>query len=278
MASASDAAAPTAYPLPANIADLDRNARQHELFKHLFDGNLHHTLLADAFASSADGAVHVLDVGCGSGLWAIDFARRYPGCKVVGVDSNGSEFPPADDVPPNVSFVTADVVAGLPFADATFTLVYQRNMVLSYPTASWGPVVKELKRVTKPDGYVELVECFFAPQRAGKATGKMSAWFFSAMEDLGLNAKLAQNLDIILDGAGFKSLSKGVRSAPSNWSGPVGETVAADMRAIYVSLAPILKQKSGLSDAEYEPFVDEVLKEHAENKSFVNWFFANGRV
>ncbi|KAJ1561635.1 hypothetical protein HK405_003320 [Cladochytrium tenue] len=87
------------------------------------------------------GGARVLDMGCGSGSWSMDMGRQFPTATIIAADIN----PPAErpeKCPNNVSFVTEDV----------------RLMTLALRKESWPSAIKELVRITKPGGYVEILE------------------------------------------------------------------------------------------------------------------------
>jgi ubiquinone/menaquinone biosynthesis C-methylase UbiE len=104
----------------------------------------------------------VLDVGCGSGSMSRLLAHTYPRAAVIGVDLREQYLDfarsraRAEDIR-NLEFQSADVFA-LPFADATFDLVWTKYLLqwLKDPKRA----LKELQRVTRPGGIV--VSCDFA--------------------------------------------------------------------------------------------------------------------
>jgi SAM-dependent methyltransferase len=63
---------------------------------------LHHGKL---FLSPVKNPEKVLDIGTGTGLWAIDVADMFPRAKVIGTDLSAIQPP---DVPPNVFFEISD--------------------------------------------------------------------------------------------------------------------------------------------------------------------------
>jgi len=54
----------------------------------------------------SDVPFNVLDIGTGTGKWAIEFAKKHPNARVTGTDL--SAIQPAEDVPKNVSWVRED--------------------------------------------------------------------------------------------------------------------------------------------------------------------------
>lgn len=71
--------------------------------------DLHHEimvgLLAGLHKSPLKDPTHILDVGTGTGVWAIDVADKYPAAQVIGFDL--SPIQPAW-VPPNCRFIVDD--------------------------------------------------------------------------------------------------------------------------------------------------------------------------
>ncbi|KAG9680604.1 S-adenosyl-L-methionine-dependent methyltransferase, partial [Aureobasidium melanogenum] len=48
---------------------------------------------------------HALDIGTGTGIWAMDFADQYPECQVIGIDLSPSQ---PTFVPPNLKYIIDD--------------------------------------------------------------------------------------------------------------------------------------------------------------------------
>lgn len=102
--------------------------------------------------------IRVLDAGCGTGIWSIEMARKYPNSEFVGTDlvdvfkgSLGKE------VPSNCRFFFGNTLR-LPFKDNCFDYVFQRLQCRSFREVEWPTVLGELIRVAKPGGWVELGE------------------------------------------------------------------------------------------------------------------------
>ncbi|KAF4457399.1 hypothetical protein F53441_672 [Fusarium austroafricanum] len=115
------------------------------------------------FTLSQDGELHlaplnndiqkVLDVGCGTGIWAIDFADKFPGCEVIGTDI--SPIQPSW-VPPNVKFEIEDFTQDWTFAPDSFDYVHMRYLVGCVP--NWDSLFEQAYKVVKPGGWVETFE------------------------------------------------------------------------------------------------------------------------
>lgn len=85
------------YIFPNDEREADRLDLQHHLFYLTFAGQLH-------FAP-VNKPSHALDVGTGTGIWAVDFADQYPECQVIGIDLSPGQ---PTLIPPNLKFVVDD--------------------------------------------------------------------------------------------------------------------------------------------------------------------------
>ena len=84
-------------------------------------------------------------------------AEEYPNSRFVGIDKSPVVL--KDKQPDNVEFITHDVLFGLPFEDNSFDYVFSRFLSGGYTQSQWKEVaIPEYARVTKPAGWVELME------------------------------------------------------------------------------------------------------------------------
>ncbi|RBR26405.1 uncharacterized protein FIESC28_00810 [Fusarium coffeatum] len=118
----------------------------HHMFTLAQDGELH-------LAPLDKDIQKVLDIGCGTGIWAIDFADKFPGCEVIGTDI--SPIQPSW-VPPNLKFEIEDCNQDWTFAPESFDYVHLRYMVGCIP--DWNQLFEQAYKVLKPGGWVESFE------------------------------------------------------------------------------------------------------------------------
>lgn len=94
---------------------------------------------------------------------------EFPNAEFHGIDI----VDPFDDeassvcIPKNIQFVRTSFLEGLQYENDYFDFVHQRLMYGVYHGDDINWVLRELKRLTKPDGWVELVEADMVPKRAG---------------------------------------------------------------------------------------------------------------
>ncbi|CCE32550.1 uncharacterized protein CPUR_06410 [Claviceps purpurea 20.1] len=96
----------------------------------------------------------VLDVGTGTGIWAIEFADRFPNVSVVGTDISPCQPP---WVPPNVRFEIDDATLEWTWNANHFDFIYIRFIVGGI--TDWTGLLKEAFRCCAPGGWVQSVEC-----------------------------------------------------------------------------------------------------------------------
>lgn len=100
---------------------------------------------------------HVLELGCGSGGYALHLAQRV-GCGVLGLDVNASglrnanELAMAGGLGPQARFEQCDVSKRLPIDDNTVDAVFANDVLCHVPGRA--EVLREMFRVVKPGGKI----------------------------------------------------------------------------------------------------------------------------
>lgn len=95
----------------------------------------------------------VLDVGTGTGIWAIDFADAFPHARVIGIDI--SPIQPSW-TPPNVEFQIDDCTQEWIFEPDSMDYVHVRWLLGSI--VDWFALFREAFKTTRPGGYLESIE------------------------------------------------------------------------------------------------------------------------
>ncbi|KAG8903540.1 hypothetical protein FRB99_003139 [Tulasnella sp. 403] len=114
------------YMLPADDAEQDRLDMQHRSLFHFVGGLFPWPERVEPhLVSSGAQRPAVLDIGTGSGTWALEMGRRYPHADVVGIDL----APPLVDVnwiPDNCRFEIDDANLSMMHYASTFDFVHMR--------------------------------------------------------------------------------------------------------------------------------------------------------
>ncbi|KAK7061055.1 hypothetical protein VNI00_000790 [Paramarasmius palmivorus] len=101
------------YKLATDLAEMDRLAIQHQMWCLLVDGLYPRDLsqtVEEILKPHEGRKTTILDVGCGSGIWAMEMAKQNPSARVVGFDLVQQRFSQA---PVNFEFVLGDITTSL---------------------------------------------------------------------------------------------------------------------------------------------------------------------
>ncbi|KAM0813946.1 putative Methyltransferase domain-containing protein [Seiridium cardinale] len=131
------------YPIPNDETEQNREDMLHAMMLEVTNGKLF-------YAPIGEHPQKILDLGTGTGIWAIEAGDMFPSAEVTGLDL--SPIQPVW-VPPNVKFLVDDVEdTWLNGDDVDF--VHLRNMIpiLKSPTKLLQDVYENLK----PGGWIEL--------------------------------------------------------------------------------------------------------------------------
>ncbi|KAF4539421.1 Methyltransferase type 11 [Lasiodiplodia theobromae] len=133
------------YAMPVDEREQDRLDMQHHKYTLLTDDKLH---LAPLPAKPQ----RILDIGTGTGIWAIDMADKYTAAEVVATD-----IAPVQPtwVPPNCSFILEDCNSPQwQFADASFDLIHCRDGFMT--VRDWAAFARTAFAHLRPGGWTEL--------------------------------------------------------------------------------------------------------------------------
>ena len=132
------------YGLPIDESEQERNDLQHSKFCMIIGGHLH-------LAPIGDSPSKILDLGTGSGVWAIEAADNYTSAVVTGVDVAPVQ---PNWVPPNCQFEVLDIEDDWIFAKSSFDFVHARELIMS--VRNWDRVFEQALEHLKPGGYFEV--------------------------------------------------------------------------------------------------------------------------
>jgi len=135
------------YALPNDETEQDRLDIQHHVNLLTMRGELY-------VAPLKEKNLHrVLDLGTGTGIWALDFGEMHPEAEVIGTDL--SAIQPSWTLP-NVKFEIDNFEQPWTYADNSFDFIHMRDVVMS--VRDWPELMKRAYQATTPGGWVELNE------------------------------------------------------------------------------------------------------------------------
>ncbi|KAK2000670.1 methyltransferase domain-containing protein [Colletotrichum falcatum] len=132
------------YPLPNDETEQFREEMKHQLVKRLLDGD-------DYVSPIGNNPQKIMDVGTGTGLWAVDVADKFPSAHVIGVDISPIQNPYA---PQNVEWRIDDVqeLWSQLYSDLDFVHFRSVSVTLREPVR----VIRSAYENLKPGGWIEF--------------------------------------------------------------------------------------------------------------------------
>ncbi|KAK1674374.1 methyltransferase domain-containing protein [Colletotrichum godetiae] len=187
------------YNLPNDEQEQDRLDFAHHLWKLTCDGKL-------CNCPKRYGARRVLDVGTGTGIWALAYADENPGAFVLGVDLSPIQ---PEFVPPSCHFEVDDIEKEWIWLEA-FDFIFARSMNASFKTRL--DFVLQAFRNLEPGGYLEMQDnvfcllCTDGTMPEDSLIYKWSKLLVESTEQIGQPLDDAPRFKKMLEDAGFEDV------------------------------------------------------------------------
>ncbi|KAG4430735.1 hypothetical protein IFR05_013776 [Cadophora sp. M221] len=248
------------YAFPNDEVEADRLDLQHHEFQLIFDGKLFTAPIPK------EKVLHrVLDVGTGTGIWAIDFGDDHPESNVLGVDL--SPIQPTF-TPPNVSFQIDDMEAPWTYTQK-FDFIYSRMMMCSFD--SYPRFFEQALANLSPGGFLEMVDPAWPIKLNDGEWPKDSALFKwselwgEGMKKMGRDAECARLYKEQMIAAGFVNVTEKDKKMKmiGMWQ---NENIAGPQGGIEGLSAALFTRVLGWSKMELDVFMAQVKSEHKNPK------------
>jgi ubiquinone/menaquinone biosynthesis C-methylase UbiE len=257
------------YLLPKDALEDQRlNYQHHALYK-----TISNHYLAPLTPTSTQT---ILDVGTGTGIWAVEMSNLFPQAHILGVDVALSSL--LRPLPSTCLFVQANILQGLPFPEGQFTYTHQRLLVAAIPALQWPRVVHELVRVTRPGGWVELLEIGDVIQCAGPATKRLLTWMTDISKGLGFEMEVLRHLGDLLKQSGCQDIeSQDIPVPLGAWAGTTGQMMKTDVLYGYNALKDSYCPRSHTPPEVFDTMVQAAADEWEQNRCSYVFHAAYGR-
>ena len=261
IASVARARKPRDYIFGEGEAEISRLDLQHLMFRRE---------LGDDFLAPVTNPRAILDVACGTGLWAREMARRFPQATIIGFDINYEQIERSlaegaahgsDLLPKNCTFVAGDALQRFMFAEDTFDLVMARATSAFMPTSRYPELIAEMARVTRPGGWIELRD--FGLVRSGsRALTELTEFFQNLVAARGQYPGAGPYLAELIARAGLRAIQvKTVTARSGSQPSRGGPMLLADYLALMERLSPIVERVGLTSQVRWQHLLEVARRE-----------------
>ena len=255
------------YVLPADDQEINRLDFQHYMLRHTLRGN---------YAAPINNPQSILDVGSGTGRWAMEMASLFPHTNVYGVDITPAspESAPGSATPENCAFTVGNILEGLKFPDGSFDFVHMRLLLFAIPEARWPDVVRELARVTRPGGWIELVETG-PQQRGGPAMDQIVDWITAASLKRGVNPMLGPRIGEFLKMAGMSNVvTRAIALPVGAYGGRIGRLAETDVFGVVGGVKGLVTSMGIASAEAYDSAMSQARADLATQQCILPFYIA----
>jgi len=205
-----------AYIYPNDDSEQDRLDIFHKIFLVARNGELHRAPISTH--TPGFGPLRILDLGTGTGIWAIEMADKYPTAEIIGTDLSPIQ---PKWIPPNIRFQVSDFESEWTFGRATFDLIHLRMGIGSI--SSYRALYRKVFEHLKPHyGWFEYVDFDITPYSddgsltTSHALYRWTQNIFDATAAAGKPLRYEHRTRELLREAGFVDIQEVVVKVPIN--------------------------------------------------------------
>jgi ubiquinone/menaquinone biosynthesis C-methylase UbiE len=256
-----------AYIFPKDLAEGNRLDLQHHLIKLSLGGN---------YRAPVRQPRAILDVACGTGIWGREMAQEFPQAQVISFDVDPTPMEAslkrlgtAGQFPSNFRFMEANALKPFPFEDEYFDFTHARLISPFAPIALWPKIVAEMVRVTRPGGYIEIMESELSncSSPAFKVLTDMTVQLLSKH---GLHVGAAPHVIGYLTQAGLERVQqRHIVLGTGRFAHRQQRLLLADLVAGAENMRPIAVKSGLITDAQYGALYEQMKREMPQ--STITW-------
>ncbi|KAL9101207.1 MAG: hypothetical protein Q9163_003509 [Psora crenata] len=188
------------YIMPNDESELDRLDLTHNMFKITMGMKLFNAPIAEKPA-------RILDVGTGTGIWAIEMGDEYPSAEIIGTDLSATQ---PTWVPSNVKFEIDDAEQTWTFREK-FDFIHARYLAAAI--VDWPKLARQCYEYTTPGGYTEFQDfdlTYYSEDGSLREDHAVATWDaigIKALQDFNRDMCPGPKLEQWMKDAGFQNVT-----------------------------------------------------------------------
>ncbi|KAG0057316.1 hypothetical protein BGZ83_011559, partial [Gryganskiella cystojenkinii] len=207
-----------------------------------------------------------------------EMANEFPDAVITGIDM--SMVFPQTIIPANCRFIQHNILEPFPFPDNSFDFVYQRLLVAGLTPQDWVQVLSELERVTKPGGWIELVEVDGCGGNNGPYVTKIWSWVDAALKTRGINVFVGREPGLVslMEGAQIGNIKHEILKLPTGeHGGKIGKLLKENEQSFWSAVTPMILHGAGVDKDEYQEAIRIAETEVEKFRSYHIFYVAIGQ-
>ncbi|KAK7007773.1 S-adenosyl-L-methionine-dependent methyltransferase [Favolaschia claudopus] len=259
---------------PAHPHDEARLDAMHLAYTEYFEGKLGPAPLEEM----RPNLTKILDLGCGSGAWAVQAAAQFPDAEILAVDRAKL---PDRTFPSNMKFQIADLTKELEFDVGSFDVVHTRNVLLHVLNAP--DILLRASRLVKPGGFliIEEPDLVSFAETGGPATRAFMNKIKELLAGIGADVQIGSKVEGLIQALGeFEDVNVKMAALPLGGNGPdealnnLGLGMKQSIKTASENLAKVYSDK-GLTVEMTRAYNEE--QERPDNKAAMDYYFVWAR-
>ncbi|KAI7872928.1 S-adenosyl-L-methionine-dependent methyltransferase [Spinellus fusiger] len=209
----------------------------------------------------------VLDIGYGSGSWLMEMNKEFPDAKYVGVDISGA-IP--DYRAYNVTYEFGNIVKGLKYPDQSFDFINVRLLIYSLSVDEWHIALKEIRRLLKPEGCVQFMECQNVSTEPKDRSDYENA-IFEAATEVGQDPMILHNFEKYAKNCEMRVIQKDQRHIFFGEKHSRMDLFSRMWQLTHEAFLTNVGPRLGISVSEYKSYAERYIKWQTETNAEFIW-------
>ncbi|CAB4425692.1 unnamed protein product [Rhizophagus irregularis] len=259
------------FPIPDDV-DIPFSQMLHYVHRFIWQGNFSSPV--EERLKSSSSRARVLNVKCGEGAWLKDNAKLYQTADFFGCDITATlQY----DVSP--SFLKADILDGLRYYDKnTFDFIYLQFGL--YTENEWrDKVIKELVRLCKPGGWIEILDCENQFYNERDTTSRLGQAYRLYLDSKQINPLVSSLFEEFLSNTNQiikihkeeKECILGVKG------GRVGKYLLQNIVTTWKNSKVLISESMGITQDQYDKLIQQFINEINKSKTSIKFVRVYGQ-